>query len=153
MDTFLIVIHALAAIVWSGGTVALVFVGVPTVRLLEGGERASLMRELGVRWRPIGWGALLTLVATGLVIAGRDHAFSGAGTEFQVVLGVKCGLIVLMLVGTYFHDFVFGPRLAQEIRERREQGTRPTMVRVGWANFALIMLIPALGVWLTEMGR
>jgi putative copper resistance protein D len=153
VDVFLIVVHSLAAIVWTGGTVALVFVGVPTVRLLEGEPRARLMRELGHRWRPVGWGALAVLVATGLVIAGRDHAFSGAGTRFQVILGVKCALIVLMLAGTYFHDFVFGPQLAREIREGRVQRTRPTMVRVGWANFALIVTIPVLGVLLTELGR
>jgi len=153
VTTLLRVIHLLSAAVWLGGTVALVFVGVPTVRLLEGDPRARLLKELGRRWRPIGWGALMVLVSTGLVIAGRDGAFSGAGTEFQVVLGVKCALIVVMLIGTYLHDFVLGPRLALEIRERRTQATRPAMVRVGWANFALIMLIPVLGVWLTETGR
>jgi len=151
VQLFLVIVHLLAAVAWTGGTIALVFVGVPTVRLLEGEPRARLMRELGARWRPIGWGALMLLIATGVVLAGRDGAFDGAGTKFEVVLGVKAGLIVLMLLGTYLHDFVFGPRLAREIRERRPQRTRPLMVRVGWANFAMIVTIPILGVWLTEM--
>ena len=51
MHAVLLVLHVLAAAVWVGGTVALVFVGVPVVARLEGPERARSMRELGHRWR------------------------------------------------------------------------------------------------------
>ena len=56
--TALRILHVLSACVWVGGTVALVFVGVPAIRQLEGEARATAMRTLGRRWRPIGWSAM-----------------------------------------------------------------------------------------------
>ncbi|MDX6410499.1 MAG: hypothetical protein QOE91_15 [Gaiellaceae bacterium] len=44
MEAFLVAVHLLAAAVWVGGTVALVFVGVPVVRTLEGETRARAMK-------------------------------------------------------------------------------------------------------------
>ena len=38
---------------------ALVFAGVPAIRTLEGEPRGRAMKELGLRWRPLGYGALL----------------------------------------------------------------------------------------------
>jgi len=45
----LVAVHLLAASVWVGGTVALVFVGVPVVARLEGEARGRSMRMLGQR--------------------------------------------------------------------------------------------------------
>src|SRR5207302_6850926 len=70
VDLALRTVHLLAAIVWAGGTVALVFVAVPPVQRLEGEERARVLRELGRRWRPIGWGALGGAIPTGPRLAG-----------------------------------------------------------------------------------
>ena len=36
MTAFLVVVHLLSAGIWFGGSTALVFVGVPAVRMLEG---------------------------------------------------------------------------------------------------------------------
>ena len=58
MDTALRVVHLLAAAVWVGGTVALVFVAVPPVQRLESEARARTLRAFGERWRPIGWSSL-----------------------------------------------------------------------------------------------
>ena len=66
MLTALRIVHLLAATVWVGGTVALVFVGVPAIRLLEGEARATAMRTLGRRWRPLGWSAMGVAILSGL---------------------------------------------------------------------------------------
>ena len=52
------IVHLMAAAVWVGGTIALVFVAVPPAQRLEGEARARQLRELGRRWRPLGWSAL-----------------------------------------------------------------------------------------------
>ena len=65
VETTLVVVHVLGATVWVGGTVALTFIAVPAIRLLTGEPRATAMRALGERWRPIGWGAL--------IVHGRDR--------------------------------------------------------------------------------
>src|SRR5215471_17452055 len=108
MEDVIVIVHLLAAMVWVGGSVALVFAGVPAIRVLEGEPRGKAMKELGLRWRPLGYGALAVAALTG-------------------------GLVL----ASYLHNFVYGPRLQREIREGRPQTTRPTLVAVGWTSLSL----------------
>ena len=148
MTDVLVVVHLLAAAVWVGGSTALIFVGVPAIRTLEGEPRGRAMRELGLRWRPLGYGALGVAAVTGIVLAARewDHR-----TAFQVVFWAKVALFVCLVVASYFHNFVLGPRLQAEIRDGREQRTRPTLVVVGWTSYALTLALPVLGVALDRL--
>jgi putative copper export protein len=144
----LVVVHLLAAAVWVGGTVALVFVGVPVVAQLEGEARARSMRLLGRRWRPIGYGALLVLGVTGVPLAADDWE---AGPGFRWTLLAKVASAVALAGLAALHDFVLGPRLAREVREGRGQGTRLLLVVVGRAAFAFTIAVPVLGVVLTTL--
>jgi uncharacterized membrane protein len=150
VETAALVVHLLAAAVWVGGTVALVFVGVPVVRLVEGETRARLMQELGRRWRPLGWGSLAVLVITGSFLAARNDAFDGARPAFDAIFAVKLGLFSALVVVTYLHDLILGPKLA----EQRRLGVATTLLRpliaVGWLAFCLTVAIPVLGVLLAE---
>ncbi len=83
MTALFVVVHLLAAGIWFGGSTALVCGGVPAIRTLEGEPRGRAMRELGLRWRPIGYGALLVAAATGIFLAARDWQST---TSFKVVL-------------------------------------------------------------------
>jgi uncharacterized membrane protein len=149
LEIVFVVLHVLGAIVWVGGTVALTFIAVPAIRQLTGEPRATAMRGLGERWRPIGWSALLLLVATGIPLAA--HVLPDGGTGAAVVFGVKVGLFLALLASAYTHDFVLGPRLAQEIRERRPERSRRPLVLVGWTSFTLTVTIPILGVVLSQI--
>lgn len=152
METAFAALHVLAACVWVGGTIALVFISVPYARTLEGEARARALRALGSGWRPLGWGAMAILVATGVILAGEDGVFSGeARPAFDAVLGVKVGLVGLLVCGAYLHDFVLGPRLARQIREGRPQSGRRPLVLVGWLNLALTIVIPILGTVLAHL--
>jgi uncharacterized membrane protein len=144
----LITVHLLAAAVWVGGSTALVFVGVPAVQTLEGESRGRAMKELGLRWRPLGYGALLVAALTGVALAARDWEHRPA---FQIVFWVKVALVAALIVASYVHNFVLGPRLQQEIREGREPRTRPTLVVVGWTSYGLTLAIPILGVVLQRL--
>ena len=143
------IFHMLAAAVWLGGTVALVFAGVPVVRTLTGEERARAMRMLGRRWRPWGWGSMGVAVVTGAVLASREAGES----PFDAVLTAKVLVVGLLIVGAYLHDFVLGPALAKQIREGEPQTLRPRMVVIGWTNFALTVAAPVLGVVLTTLAE
>ena len=143
------VIHMLAAAVWLGGTVALVFAGVPVIRTLEGEERARSMRMLGKRWRPWGWGSMGVAVVTGGVLAADEAGDS----PFDGVLTAKVIVVGLLIVGAYLHDFVLGPALAKQIREGEPQTIRPRMVLLGWTNFTLTVVAPVLGVVLTTLAE
>jgi putative copper resistance protein D len=149
VETLIDVLHLLAAAVWVGGTVTLVFIGVPVIRTLEGEERVRAMRMLGRRWRPLGWGALVVLVVTGLALAvlERDDASDG----FDAVLTAKFLVVGGLVLTAYVHDFVLGPRLQREVREGVPQKTRPRLVYVGWASFTLTIAAPVLGVVLSHL--
>jgi putative copper export protein len=144
----LVTVHLLAAGIWFGGSTALVFVGVPAIRTLEGEPRGRAMKALGLRWRPVGYGALIVAALTGVVLASRDWQHS---TAFQIVLWTKVTLFACLLVVSYLHNFVLGPRLQAEIREDRAQTTRPTLVVVGWLSYALTLTLPVLGVVLQRL--
>jgi len=148
VEEAVVIVHLLAASVWLGGSVALVFAGVPAIRVLEGDPRGRAMKELGLRWRPLGYGALGVAAVTGVVLAAREWQH---GTAFQVVFWTKVALFLCLVVVSYFHNFVLGPRLQTEIREEREQVTRPTLVVVGWLSYSLTLALPLLGVALQRI--
>ena len=149
MEAALVTVHLLAAAVWVGGTVALVFVAVPVITRLEGEARGKALKLLGTRWRPIGYGALGVAVVTGLLLADGD--LDGASAGFGVVLGVKMALVALMIAASLFHDFVLGPRLAAQVRAGEEPTLRPRLVAVGRFAFALTIAVPILGVALQQV--
>jgi len=144
----LVAVHLVAAGIWFGGSTALVFVGVPAIRVLDGEPRGRAMRALGLRWRPVGYGALLVAALTGVALAAREWQHT---TAFQVVLWVKVALFGCLLVVSYLHNFVLGPRLQAEIREGREPRTRRPLVVVGWLSYSLTMALPILGVALQRI--
>jgi putative copper export protein len=149
MITVLRIVHLLSATVWVGGTVALVFVGVPAVRLLEGEARATAMRGLGRRWRPLGWSAMGVAILSGLWLTDLHGGLHSAAlsTDFDRTLIVKSVLVVLLCAGALVHDYVLGPRLQREMRagEPQAPATRRRLIVVGWFNFSLTVLVPILG--------
>jgi uncharacterized membrane protein len=144
------VVHVLASCVWVGGTVVLVFVGVPAVRRLEGEARATAMSALGRRWRPLGWSAMGVAILSGLWLTDEHGALNRAALEsdFDRTLIVKSVLVAVLCVGALLHDYVLGPRLQRELRAQAPETpvTRRRLVAVGWVNFALTLAVPVLGV-------
>jgi uncharacterized membrane protein len=147
--TALRIVHVLSACVWVGGTVALVFVGVPAIRRLEGEARATAMRALGRRWRPLGWSAMGISIVSGLWLTDTHGGFNRAAlaTDFDRVLVFKSILVALLCVGAVSHDFLLGPRLQRELRAGAPAAptTRRRLIVVGWFNFALTIAVPVLG--------
>ncbi len=144
------VVHVLASCVWVGGTVVLVFVGVPAIRWLEGEARATAMRALGRRWRPLGWSAMGVAIVSGLWLTDEHGGLNRAtlDSDFDRTLIVKSVLVAVLCVGALLHDYVLGPRLQRELRAQAPEApvTRRRLVAVGWVNFALTLAVPVLGV-------
>ena len=150
MITFLRIVHLLSSTVWVGGSVALVVVGVPAIRATEGEARAAAMRTLGRRWRPLGWSSMGIAILSGLWLSDRHGAFHSEvlDTSFDRWLMVKSGLVVLLVVGSFLHDFVLGPRLQRELRGETPPAasTRLRLIMVGWFSFVLTIAVPVIGV-------
>jgi copper transport protein len=148
--TALRVVHLLSASVWVGGTAALVFVGVPAIRRLEGEARSTAMRALGRRWRPLGWGAMGVAVLSGLWLTHLHGGLNAQAvdTDFDRALIIKSALVVVLVAAAVTHDFLLGPRLQRELRAQSPAAptTRRRLVFVGWVSFAATVAVPILGI-------
>ncbi len=118
MLTVLRIVHLLSATVWVGGTIVLVFVGVPAIRKLEGEARATAMKALGRRWRPLGWSAMGVAILSGLWLTDLHSGFNSAAlsSDFDRTLILKSILVAFLVGGALVHDYVLGPRLQRELR-------------------------------------
>ena len=120
-----VTVHVLAAMLWLGGMLFLAAVGAPVLRAVEPPElRQRLFRELGVRFRAIGWWAIALLLATGVLnlhyrgwlrwdgVLG-DAAFwrTGAGHA----LAWKLVAVIAMIAVSASHDFVLGPAATRSV--------------------------------------
>ena len=144
-----VIVHLLAACVWVGGSIALIVAGVPAIRSLEGEPRARAMRVIGLRWRPLGYGALLVLAVTGIPLA--QHDYSDGRSPFQTVLWVKVGLSVGLVLTSYVHNYILGPRLQRERREGLPPRTLRPLQVVGYFSLALTITVPVLGAVLAHL--
>jgi len=147
--TVLRIVHLLSATIWVGGTIVLVFVGVPAIRKLEGEARATAMRALGRRWRPLGWSAMGAAILSGLWLTDLHGGFNSAAlaTDFDRTLILKSVLVAFLVVGALIHDYALGPRLQLELRvvDPQAPATRRRLILVGWFNFSLTIAVPVLG--------
>ena len=115
----LVTIHVLAALLWLGGMLFLGVVGAPVLRAIEPPAlRQRLFHELGARFRTVGWIAIATLVATGVLMLrarGLLHwsgVFGSAAfwrTTLGTALAAKLATVVTMVVVSAVHDFLLGP--------------------------------------------
>jgi putative copper export protein len=113
-----VTLHLLAAALWAGGMLFLVFVIVPLLRTPELRDRAvALVAALGERFRTVGWACLAVLVVTGTLNAAyRAQSFgalAGAAwwsTPFGRLLATKLALVGVIFVLSAIHDFAIGPR-------------------------------------------
>jgi copper resistance protein D len=113
-----VTLHVLAALLWLGGMFFFALVGAPVLRKVESPAlRSQLYRELGSRFRAVGWMAIGVLVVTGLLnlqLRGMlrwDVLSAGSfwGTPYGHSLAWKLVAVTAMIGISGFHDFVSGP--------------------------------------------
>jgi copper resistance protein D len=114
-------LHVLAAMTWLGGMLFLGLVGAPALRSVEPPHlRQALFRDIGLRFRGVGWAAIGTLVVTGILNLHLRGWLSGAlaspgfwSTATGRSLAVKLIAVTTMIGISAFHDFVHGPRASR----------------------------------------
>ncbi|GEM_PF-158230 len=113
LDTLVLWIHILAAITWIGGMIFMVGIVGPYVRkTFPPEERAPLMAAIGQRFGLLSWGAIFTLIVTGIYNAVRFVRTWDVllNTTFGHILLVKIALVAVMTGLSVTHDFFLGPR-------------------------------------------
>lgn len=114
-------LHVLAAMAWLGGMLFLGLVGAPALRTVEPPQlRQALFRDIGMRFRGVGWWAIGILVVTGVLNLHFRGWLSAAlassefwGTTAGRSLAVKLVAVATMIGISAFHDFVHGPRASR----------------------------------------
>jgi putative copper export protein len=98
LDVIRLSLHVLAASVWVGGQITIAGL-VPTARRLSSEAPGALARAFA----RLSWPAYAVLVATGVwnVVAVHPDTQS---TAWQVVLGVKVGVVALAGVSAWLHS-------------------------------------------------
>lgn len=151
-----VTVHVLAAIFWLGGMLFLALVGAPVLRAVEPPAlRARLFRELGLRFRTVGWIALAVLLVTGTLnlemrgLLSADVLGSGAfwHGSYGRSLAVKLAAVAVMLALSALHDFVVGPAAS-----RASAGSETALTlrrRASWlarmnAIVALVLIVAAV---------
>jgi copper resistance protein D len=119
-----VTLHVLAALLWLGGMFFFALVGAPALRRVEPPSlRAELFRELGERFRSVGWIAIGVLVVTGvtnLYLGGMLvwELWSSAAfwsSPYGTSLAWKLTAVTLMVGLSALHDFVMGPAAARQV--------------------------------------
>lgn len=114
-----VALHVLAAMLWLGGMFFLGVVGAPALRAIEQPAlRQRLFQQLGVRFRSVGWIAIVVLIVTGLVNLHYrgwlhwDGVFGSAAfwrTGVGTALAIKLASVTVMIIVSAIHDFALGP--------------------------------------------
>lgn len=120
-----VTIHVLAAMFWLGGMFFLALVGAPALRAVQPPAlRQQLFQELGVRFRTAGWWAIGVLLVTGVINLHyrhwlQWHGLLDSGAFWRTATGhslaAKLGAVAAMIVVSFVHDFVVGPRAGTAI--------------------------------------
>ena len=130
-------LHILAAVIWIGGMLFLSLVAVPILRQVDSPLlRADLFRKMAWRFRRLVWICLAVLILTGIV----NVAYYGdttPGSPYLKVLGIKLGLVAVLVAMGVAHDFIIGPRA---VRAQSRDGLLPT-----GADLLMVQLAPWVG--------
>ena len=107
------------------------------------------MKELGLRWRPLGYGALLVAALTGVALALRDWQHTHGVPDRPLGEGRARRLPARRLVPAQLRA---RPAPAgRDPRRARAAHAAAALVVVGWTSYALTIALPILGVVLARL--
>ncbi|TLY19332.1 MAG: DUF4149 domain-containing protein [Nitrospirae bacterium] len=149
-------LHVLASVIWIGGMLFLSLVAVPVLRQVDSPLlRADLFRKMAQRFRRLVWICIAVLILTAIVNVAY-YGNTSTGSPYLKVLGIKLGLVGVLVALGVAHDLIIGPRAA---RAQSRDGLPPTgtdllMVQlapwVGRLNLLLGVIILVLAAALTR---
>lgn len=108
-------LHLMAAVTWIGGMIFTAFVVQPVLRAaLDDTTRITLYRDIGRRFKTIQIAALCVLLATGSYkLFGLRESPDIFYSPFGYVLATKLVLVLIVVILSYRHSYVWGPQLIE----------------------------------------
>jgi len=140
LDTFVHWLHLAASMVWLGGMAFVAVVLNPVLRSeLAPSVRLPLVKVVGLRFKWVEWACLAILLASGLYKLGRMGWWSPFSIEgYGPVLILKLLFVGAMVVLSFLHTFVWGPRLGEPSPSSEAASALGQRV-VFWARVNLVL--------------
>src|SRR5438876_4792769 len=130
-------LHVLASVIWIGGMLFLSLVAVPVLRQVDSPLlRADLFRKMAQRFRRLVWICIVVLILTGIVNVAY-YGNTSTGSPYLKVLGIKLGLVGVLVALGVADDFIIGPRAA---RAHSRDGLPPN-----GTELLMVQLTPTVG--------
>lgn len=115
MNSFLVWVHVMAAMVWIGGMIFLSLVLVPELRRAGlVGERLLLFRGVARRFRVVVWLAMTLLIGTGVILLDQWGLALAEPLSWPRPFQVKLTLVACLIGLSLAHDLLLGPRQVKE---------------------------------------
>ena len=147
-------VHILCAALWVGGMIFLVIVLMPSIR--NHPQRRDLLNSVGMKFRTVGWVALILLLLTGLYnMHYRGVSFSQmfAGS-YNTLFSIKLTLFTVVLIISAYHDFYAGPKTIKLMQQVDNPEVTKCYVRtariIGQLNLLLALIAVLLGVFIVR---
>jgi copper resistance protein D len=149
MTVLLVWLHMLAAVSWIGGSIFLSVVLLPVLRREPfESQSAMLIRTTALRFRIVVWGAIATLLLTGPLLLHQRGIPISNPAGWPMVLGIKLGLVAILLLFTVTHDLIIGPRVGRILQIPTERRTSSDHALVAWspwlARSSLVLTLAVL---------
>ena len=140
-------LHVTAAVVWIGGNLILAMVIVPYFKKsVAPVERIRILTRIGKQFEPIVWICVMILFFSGLFNVFRAI---GGDTEaiklFMRTLGIKLILFLILVILTWIHGFIMGPRLRQAV-EALDPGTQELPEEIDKMRRSMAIVSSLMGV-------
>lgn len=149
---FSVFLHVVLAAFWIGGMLFLPLVLLPSIKGHP--DRVSLLYKTGMRFRFVGWIALILLIITGTL----NYVSRGLPLSwdflFQSSYGklflLKLLLFIIMIVLGAIHDFYIGKKAIEEYINNPDPLFRKFAQWSGRINLLLALSIAFLGIALSR---
>src|SRR5579885_1344272 len=117
-------IHILCATLWVGGMLFLVLVLLPAIK--NHPERRALLGSVGIKFRFVGWIALILLLLTGLFNMHQRGMWFGnlTGNSYGELFFCKLCVFAATVIISAFHDFYIGPRSIKLMKKGNTDATK-----------------------------
>lgn len=146
--------HIIFGAFWIGGMLFLPLVLLPSIK--NHPDRILLLHQTGIKFRFIGWIALIGLAFTGIL----NMYFRGlpltwnyiSESDYGKLLSLKVLLFVLMLLIGGIHDFYIGNKSIDEMKVNSHGNYKKLARWSGRINLLLALIIAFIGIALSRNG-
>lgn len=143
-------LHLLAAVIWVGGIIFILYIAIPSSRQALGPEAGKLMGEISRKFTPFANYSILLIVITGIVLTWIKGYFSGSASfegAQSITLYLKY-LLALIMIGIHFYrGLVLAPKIttAEPSQKPFLQKISLNLVKVNlWSGVIIFLLSVAI---------